>query len=74
MDEQELGMILGRIEAGVKANGDRLDHQLLEINKIDEKVIEAAKQIAVIKAKVAVIAVVISFGIGVVGLIIRVWK
>lgn len=73
MDDQELGMILGRIEAGVEENGRRLDRH----NKVHEGLEATVQQnetnIAVIKGKAALIATLISLILGGAGWLIFFW-
>jgi len=71
MDDQELGNTLGRIEAGVKENGARLDRHN-DIHKVlDQKVIENSEGLVAIKAKAGLIAVIISSIIAIGGWLLR---
>jgi len=74
MDQQELGNTLGRIEAGVKGNGERLDRHNKVHETLDQRALETQKDVAVIKGKAAIIALLISLVVGIIGLIIRFWK
>ena len=73
MNDQELGILLGEIKAGVEENGRRLDRHNKVHEILDKKVNDTEKSVAVIKGKAALIALLISLTLGFVGLAIRLW-
>ena len=74
MDDQELGRTLGRIEAGVKENGNRLDRHNDVHKSLDSKVIENSEGLVAIKAKAGLIAIIISSIVAVASWLLRAAK
>jgi len=79
MNDQELGMILGRIEAGVVENGRRLDRHNEDHRGLEEKVDRTERDVAVIQGKAGIVAVIVSSIIGLAGWLVflfgtKLWK
>jgi len=74
MDDQQLGILLGEIKQGVKANGDRMDRHNKEHDKLDIKVDLNTEGLTAIKAKAGLIAFITSTVVAVFGWLLRYGK
>jgi len=72
MNDKELGMVLGRIEAGVQENGKRLDRHNDIHRDLDKKVAETSEGLIAIKARAGLIAIIISSIVAIGGWLIRI--